>query len=89
MTMRPIGTFSQKIHCQASPPAIAPPIAGPASTASAVTPLKAPSARARCSLGKLTLSCVTANGMISAAPQPWIVRAAISHAMVGAVFVDP
>ena len=42
----PDGTLSQKIHCQASPSAIAPPTSGPLATASPVTPKKMPSAPA-------------------------------------------
>ncbi len=76
-TSRPMGTLSQKIHCQARPCAMAPPTTGPARTASPATPLKAPSALARCSGGKATLSCVTASGITSAAPHPWMARATI------------
>jgi len=47
MATSPIGTFSQKIHCQAAPSAMAPPITGPPATARPVTPLKTPSALAR------------------------------------------
>src|SRR5262249_11844194 len=46
ISARPIGMFSQKIHCQDSPWATAPPITGPASTASPITLLKIPSAQA-------------------------------------------
>jgi hypothetical protein len=76
---RPIGTLSQKIHCQASPWAIAPPRTGPLKTASPVTLLKIPSALPRRSGGNAALSIVIASGITSAAPPPWTARAAISH----------
>ena len=47
ITMRPIGTLIQKIHCQATPSAIAPPSTGPLMRASPVTPLEIPSALPR------------------------------------------
>src|SRR6266571_9200256 len=42
MVSRPIGTFSQKIHCQATPWVIAPPSTGPTTTARAITEPKMP-----------------------------------------------
>ena len=60
ITTRPIGTLSQKIHCQARPSTIAPPTNGPLATASPVTALKIPSARARRSGGNAALSSASA-----------------------------
>ena len=60
---------------------MAPPIAGPASTATPTTPLKMPRARARSSFGNAALSSAMPSGMISAEPAPWAIRAAISEKM--------
>ena len=75
---RPSGMFSQKIHCQDSPWATAPPITGPASTARPVTLLKMPSAQARRWGGNAALSSASDSGSTSAAPAPCTARAVIS-----------
>ena len=80
----PIGTFSQKIHCQASPSAIAPPTSGPLATARPVTAKKIPSAEPRRSGGNAALTSAKASVMTSAAPPPWTARAAIRAPIVGA-----
>ncbi len=61
---------------------MAPPTAGPASTAIPTTPLKMPSARARSSLGKAVLSNAMPSGITNAAPAPCAARAAISARML-------
>ena len=66
----PIGTFSQKIHCQAMPCATAPPTIGPAATARPVTALKMPMAQARRCGGNPADSSASASGSTSAAPRP-------------------
>src|SRR5216684_3256125 len=66
----PIGRLIQKIHCHPRPSVMAPPTAGPASTAIPTTPLKMPSARARSSLGKAVLSNAMPSGITNAAPAP-------------------
>ena len=66
MAISPIGRLIQKIHCHPRPSVMAPPMAGPASTATPITPLKMPSARARSSLGKAALNKAIPSGMISA-----------------------
>jgi len=78
------GTFSQKIHCQASPWVIAPPSTGPTTAASAVTAPKIPMAQPRRCGGKAALSRASASGMIIAAPAPCTARAAISAPTPGA-----
>ncbi len=70
MAMTPIGTLSQKIHCQAMPSATAPPTTGPAIRASPVTPLNIPNALPRSSRGKAAPSSAIASGMTNAAPAP-------------------
>ena len=84
MATSPIGTFSQKIHSQAAPCAIAPPTTGPPRTARPVMPEKAPMARPRDSDGKFALSSASAIGMMAAAPAPWTARAAIREPTSGA-----
>jgi hypothetical protein len=79
-----MGTLSQKIHCQASPWATAPPTTGPAMRASPLILPKMPSALPRCAGGNAALTNVSASGKIRAAPAPWTARAAISQPMVGA-----
>ena len=82
--IRPIGTFSQKIQGQARPCVTAPPTTGPASTAIPVTLLKMPSAQARRCGGNAAESRASASGSISAAPAPWMARAATSAPASGA-----
>jgi hypothetical protein len=79
-----IGTFSQKIHSQASPSVTAPPTSGPPTTASPVTPVKSPIARPSRSRGYAAVSSAIASGITSAAPAPCTARAAISHSIPGA-----
>jgi hypothetical protein len=76
--------LTQKIHCHASPSAIAPPISGPLATARPVTAKKMPSAQPRRSGSYAVLTCANASVMISAAPAPCTTRAAISQPMSGA-----
>jgi hypothetical protein len=84
MSSTPIGTLSQKIHCQASPCTTAPPTIGPARIASPITPLNTPSTLARRCGGYAVLSRAMACGMSMAAPAPWTARAAISQPIPGA-----
>ena len=84
MTIRPIGTFSQKIHGQARPCTTAPPIIGPARMARPTTPLKIPSAFARWGGGYAPDRRAMAGGMIIAEPAPCTARATISQPMDGA-----
>ena len=77
----PIGTLSQKIHCQARVSVIAPPNTGPATTARPVIAPNSPSAHARRSGGKAALSSASDSGAITAAPAPWTARAVISQPM--------
>ena len=84
MVSRPIGTFSQKIHCQAMPWVIAPPSTGPTTTARAVTEPKMPIAQPRRCGGTAAFSSASASGMTIAAPTPCTVRAAISAPAPGA-----
>jgi hypothetical protein len=80
----PIGTLSQKIHCQLMPSTTAPPTSGPAATASPVIALKIPIAAPRFSAGNAALSSARPSGMISAAPAPCAARAPISTPTSGA-----
>ena len=82
--IRPIGTFSQKIHGQAIPCATAPPTTGPAATASPVTLVKMPMAQARRCGGNPADSSANASGRTSAPPAPWAALAAISTPAFGA-----
>ncbi len=84
MASSPIGTLIQKIHCQARPAAMAPPITGPPATARPVRPCSAPIAEPRFSGGNAAPTSVRASGITNAAPMPWIVRAAISAPAPGA-----
>ncbi len=80
----PIGTLSQKIHSQAIPSVIAPPISGPLATARPVRAKKMPSAEPRRCGGNAVPTSASASVVISAAPTPWAARAAISHPTDGA-----
>ena len=84
IAIRPIGTFSQKIHSQASPSATAPPTSGPLATAMPAIALKIPIAAPRRSGGKAALSSASASVATRAAPAPWTARAAISEPASGA-----
>jgi hypothetical protein len=81
---KPIGTFSQKIHCQERPSTTAPPTTGPSATPSPATPDQTPSARPRRSALKASLSSVSDSGVITAPPSPCKARAAISASVLGA-----
>ena len=78
IAIRPIGTLSQKIHCQASPSAIAPPTSGPIAIARPPTAPHRPSATARRSFGTAADRIVRVSGVTIAPPTPWIARAAMS-----------
>ena len=74
----PIGTFSQKIHCQLMPSTTAPPTSGPNATARPEMPPQAPSASPRCSGGTAALRIVSVSGITIAPPRPCTARAALS-----------
>ena len=80
----PIGTLSQKIHCQEIPWTTAPPTSGPIATASPLIPPQAPSTRPRRSFGTPALRMVSVSGVTIAPPRPCRARAAISTSMLGA-----
>ena len=80
----PIGTFTQKIHCQDAPSTIAPPTSGPTATASPPTAPQAPSTRPRRSGGTAADSKVRVSGISIAAPTPCTARAATSQPIPGA-----
>ncbi len=80
----PIGTFSQKIHCQEIPSTTAPPTSGPEATARPAIPDHAPSASPRFSFGKASARIVSVSGVTIAPPIPWIARAAMRASMLGA-----
>jgi hypothetical protein len=84
IAMMPIGRFSQKIHCQASPSAIAPPMNGPLSVANPVSPRYSPIALPRRAGGNTALISVSDSGSTIAAPTPCTARAVISAPMLGA-----
>ena len=77
----PIGTFSQKIHCQLMPSTIAPPTTGPIATARPAMPPHAPRIAPRFSLGAASARIVSVSGVTIAAPTPWSARAATSISM--------
>ena len=77
----PIGTFSQKIHCQEAPSTTAPPTSGPMAMARPPTAPQAPSASPRLAGGTAADSSVSVSGMRMAAPTPWTARAATSSPM--------
>src|SRR6266511_1874213 len=66
----PIGTLSQKIHCQAIPCVTAPPTSGPSATATPLIPPQAPSATPRFSAGNAALRIVSVSGVTIAPPIP-------------------
>ena len=78
----PIGTLSQKIHCQESPSTIAPPTSGPIATARPPIPPQAPSARPRFSLGTAAERSVRVSGVTIAPPTPCSARARSSPVAV-------
>ena len=74
----PIGTLSQKIHCQEIPSTTAPPTSGPKAIARPPIPPQAPSARPRFSAGTAALRSVRVSGITIAPPSPWAARARLS-----------
>ena len=70
-TASPIGTLSQKIHCQAIPSTTAPPTSGPAATARPAMPDQAPSATPRFSEGNAAERSVRVSGVTIAPPTPF------------------
>ena len=84
ISARPIGTFSQKIHCQEMPSTTAPPTSGPIATASPLIPPQAPRTSPRRSGETAALRIVSVSGVTIAPPTPWTARAAISHSIDGA-----
>jgi hypothetical protein len=80
----PIGTLSQKIHCQAIPSVTAPPTSGPIATARPLIPPQAPRARPRFSAGNAALRIVSVSGVTIAPPIPCAARATISASADGA-----
>ena len=80
----PTGTLIQKIQCQEIPPTIAPPTTGPTATAEPVTAPQIPIALPRWPAGEAADTSARLSGVISAAPAPWIARAAISAPEDGA-----
>ncbi len=80
----PIGTFSQKIHCQDRPSTTAPPTSGPDATARPATPDQTPSAAPRFDAGTAALRSVSVSGVTIAPPIPWSARAAMSQSADGA-----
>jgi hypothetical protein len=66
----PIGTFSQKIHCQDHPSTIAPPASGPSAIASPLMAPQNPSARPRRSGDAAADSSVSVRGVMIPPPAP-------------------
>jgi hypothetical protein len=81
----PIGTFSQKIHCQEAPSTTAPPTSGPIAIARPPTAPQAPRARPRRRGDTAADSSVRVSGMTMAAPTPCTARAATRVPMPGAM----
>ena len=81
----PIGTLSQKIHCQEIPSTTAPPTNGPIATPSPLIPPQIPSAAPRRSGGNASLIRVRVSGVTIAAPTPCRARAATSASDDGAI----
>jgi hypothetical protein len=84
ITASPMGTFSQKIHCQAIPCTTAPPTSGPMATPKPLTADQNPRASPRRSRGTASDSSVSVSGSTIAAPMPCTARAAISASTLGA-----
>ncbi len=80
----PIGTLSQKIHCQERPSTIAPPTTGPSATARPLTPPQMPSAMPRRAGGTAAERIVRVSGVTIAPPTPCRALAATSASMPGA-----
>jgi len=84
---RPIGTFSQKIHCQARPWTTIPPTTGPPRMARPVIPANSPMALPRVSGGNAADNSASACGSTMAVPIPCAARAAISTPPFGEWFL--
>ena len=84
MSASPIGTLSQKIHCQARPSVTAPPTSGPPATARPLTAKKMPSAAPRRSRREGGADERQGERRDGAAPAPCTARAAISAPSAGA-----
>ena len=80
----PIGTLSQKIQCQDTPSAMAPPTSGPMAIARPAMPPHAPRATARRSGGTAADRIVRLSGVTKAPPTPWMARARMRMSLVGA-----
>ena len=80
----PIGTLSQKIHCQEMPSTTAPPTSGPIATARPLIPPHAPRTRPRRLAGTAELRIVSVSGVTMAPPRPCTARAAIRTSIEGA-----
>ena len=80
----PMGTLSQKIHCQDRPSTTAPPTTGPRATARPQTPPQMPSARPRRAGDTAPDRIVRVSGVTIAPPTPCRARAAMSASMLGA-----
>ena len=79
----PTGTLSQKTHCQTRPSTMAPPMSGPAATATPVIAPQAPSALPRIAGGVASMINASASGTAMPPPMPCRARAAMRRAMVG------
>ena len=80
----PIGTFSQKIHCQDAPSTTAPPTSGPMAMARPPTAPQAPRAKPRRCGDTAADSSVRVSGITMAAPAPCTARAVTRASMPGA-----
>ena len=78
-----MGTFNQKMYCQAQPVVTAPPTSGPKATAVPPIAPQMPRAAFRRSGVTAALSRVSDSGMIMAPPAPCTARAAIRTEMLG------
>ena len=70
MMATPMGTFSQKIHCQDAPSVTAPPTTGPTATARPLIAPQKPSAAPLRAAGTAELRMVRLSGRTSAPPAP-------------------
>ena len=80
----PMGTLSQKIHCQERPSTTAPPTTGPMATARPEMPPQTPRASPRRAGGTAAERIVSVSGVTTAPPTPCRARAAMSVSMLGA-----
>ena len=81
--MMPTGTLSQKIQCQFTPCAIAPPTTGPMAMARPPIPPQAPKANGRRRAETPADRMVSVSGVTIAPPMPCVARARISIVLVG------